>query len=113
MYAEHRVVKVNPQSVEAICLRTNEKKVFPFGMCVWASGVKPNDISFQLSRQLQPNARMLEVDKNMRALGSNGTVFALGDCSKVVAGSMTESATSLWEKADVDGDGALTQEEFG
>eukprot|EP00930_Biecheleria_cincta_P029853 TRINITY_DN20713_c0_g1_i1.p1 TRINITY_DN20713_c0_g1~~TRINITY_DN20713_c0_g1_i1.p1 ORF type:complete len:589 (-),score=120.16 TRINITY_DN20713_c0_g1_i1:345-2111(-) len=111
MLTEHKVTKVNPKSVEVVCMKTNEKKELEFGMCVWASGIKPNDISLDLAQRLQ-GTRMLEVDSNLRVRGAEGSIFALGDCAKVAMPSMRQQAQELFQKADINKDGVLSEQEF-
>lgn len=111
MMTEHRVTKVNAKSVEVVCVRTNEKKELPFGMCVWASGIKPVEISVDLAKRLQ-GSKMLEVDSNLRVRGAEGSIFALGDCAKITMPSMHQAAQELFQKADVNKDGVLSKEEF-
>jgi len=111
MYTQHRVTKVNPRSVEATDLRTDEKKVLPFGVCVWASGVCPNLVSLELAKELQ-DGRMLEVDTNLRVKGAEGSIFALGDCAKIHYPTMREKAKELFAIADVNKDGTLDEDEF-
>ena len=43
---------------------------------------------------------------------SNGTIYAVGDCSVVEQEKLVESVDELFEKADRDADGTLTMEEF-
>jgi NADH dehydrogenase FAD-containing subunit len=112
MFTEHQVRKVEVSSVRAKDLKTGDMKTFPFGMCVWASGVRPASLTLDLAKELQPSARMLEVDGNMRVLGSEGSIFALGDCAKVTHPSMSAHAKELFAKADLNGDGVLQKDEF-
>merc|ERR1719195_1789287 len=110
MFTEHQVKKVNPTSVEALDLKTGEMKTLEFGLCVWASGVRPNDVSLDLAKEL--GTRMLETDANLRVRGLEGSVFALGDCAKITMPSMRAVARTLFEKADVNKDGSLSLAEF-
>lgn len=111
MLTEHQVKKVNPTSVEALDLKTGETRVLDFGLCVWASGVRPNDVSLDLAKEFQ-GSRMLETDGNLRVRGLEGSVFALGDCAKITMPAMKAAARSLFEKADVNKDGSLSLAEF-
>lgn len=43
---------------------------------------------------------------------SNGTIYAIGDCSVVEQEKIVQSVNEWFEKADKDADGALTMEEF-
>eukprot|EP00922_Rhytidocystis_sp_ex-Travisia-forbesii_P071452 GHVS01106627.1.p1 GENE.GHVS01106627.1~~GHVS01106627.1.p1 ORF type:complete len:748 (+),score=191.13 GHVS01106627.1:44-2245(+) len=60
---------------------------FPYGFIVWASGVGQVPLSCALLAQLpaaQGKNRVLHVDARLQVKGcSEGTVFALGDCSRV------------------------------
>lgn len=111
MLTEHQVKKVNADSVEVLDLKTKEIKVLPFGMCVWASGVRPNTVSLDLARDLQ-GSRMLEVDGNLRVVGAEGSIFALGDCAKITMPTLKAHAKELFEKADKNKDGLLDHDEF-
>lgn len=107
---EHQVKKVNECSIEVMDLNTKETKVLPFGVCVWASGVRPADISLKLAKSL--GTRMLETDSCLRVRGAEGSIFALGDCAKLTVPSMKAAAKDLFEKADRNKDGELSREEF-
>lgn len=111
MFTKHQVKKVNVTSVEALDLVTGEMKTLPFGMCVWASGVKPNQISLDIAKDVQ-GTRMLEVDSNLRVKGAEGSIFALGDCAKFTPPGMKDVARSIFDKADTNKDGVLQPEEF-
>jgi NADH dehydrogenase FAD-containing subunit len=91
-------------------LTTKEVKELPFGMCVWASGVRPVDISLNLAKSL--GTRMLETDSWLRVKGCEGSIFALGDCAKISVPKMKAAAKELFEAADTNKDGELSKEEF-
>ena len=55
--------------------------------------------------------RALLTDSYLRAKGAEG-IFALGDCSTIEQSKMIEKAEELFKKADVNGDGQLSLEEF-
>merc|ERR1712178_283675 len=111
MLTQHQAKKVNPTSIEALDLKTGETKELKFGMCVWASGVRPNQISLDIAQALQ-GGRMLEVDQNLRVIGAEGSIFAAGDCAKLVKPSMRQAAKAIFDKADVNKDGILSRAEF-
>ena len=64
-----------------------EPYCMPFGVCVWAAGVKPNDLVQKIMDQLpegtQTNMRALTTDKMLRVKGSGGSIYAIGDCSTI------------------------------
>jgi NADH dehydrogenase FAD-containing subunit len=101
---------VNESSIEVMDLKTQQPKTLPFGMCVWASGVRPNDVSLDLAKHF--GTRMLEVDASLRVKGSGGSIFALGDCAKITVPSMKADVKELFEKADTNKDGILSEVEF-
>jgi len=110
-FTEHQVKKVNEKSVEVLCLKTKELKEIPFGMCVWASGVRPNTVSLDIAAEVQ-GSRMLEVDHNLRVRGAEGSIFALGDCARVSSPGLHAQAAQLFEVADINKDGELQRDEF-
>jgi NADH:ubiquinone reductase (non-electrogenic) len=110
LLTQHQVKKVNKTSIEVMDLTKKEAKTLPYGMCVWASGVKPNDISLELAKHF--GTRMLETDRSLRVKGSEGTIFALGDCAKISVPTMRANAKELFEKADENNDGMLAEDEF-
>lgn len=106
----HQVKRVNETSIEVLDLVNQEQKTLPFGMCVWASGVRPTDISLDLAKSY--GTRMLETDSWLRVRGAEGTIFALGDCAKITTPSMKAHAKELFDQADKNKDGQLSAEEF-
>merc|ERR1719183_1614445 len=80
-------------------------------MCVWASGVRPNQVSLEIATEVQ-GSRILEVDGNLRVRGAEGSIFGLGDCAKITLPSMKAEAKALFEKADLNKDGVLSRSEF-
>jgi NADH dehydrogenase FAD-containing subunit len=107
---QHQVKKVNEDSIEVLDLKEQKLKTLPHGMCVWASGVRPNDISLELAKHF--GTRMLEIDASLRVKGSQGTIFALGDCAKLTLPSMKADVQDLFAKADTNQDGVLSVDEF-
>eukprot|EP00746_Dinoflagellata_sp_MGD_P165057 gnl/MRDRNA2_/MRDRNA2_94115_c0_seq1.p1 gnl/MRDRNA2_/MRDRNA2_94115_c0~~gnl/MRDRNA2_/MRDRNA2_94115_c0_seq1.p1 ORF type:complete len:603 (+),score=130.11 gnl/MRDRNA2_/MRDRNA2_94115_c0_seq1:87-1895(+) len=110
LLTRHQVKKVNKSSIEVMDLTKDELKVLPFGMCVWASGVRPNDVSLELAKAF--GTRMLEVDASLRVKGSEGSIFALGDCAKLSLPMMKTDVNELFEGADVSKKGVLSEAEF-
>jgi NADH dehydrogenase FAD-containing subunit len=111
MLMGHRVTKVNPTSVEVVDVKTGESKTISFGMCVWASGIRPNSVSLELAKKVQ-GTRMLEVDPCLRVRGAEGSMFALGDCAKITQPKLVASAGEWFEKFDKNKDGYLSEAEF-
>ncbi|KAK7689597.1 hypothetical protein QCA50_007389 [Cerrena zonata] len=60
------------------------KREVPCGMVVWAAGNTLRKVTKDLIAKLpehQTNRRGIAVDDHLRMAGTNGTVFALGDCT--------------------------------
>jgi len=75
----------------------------PFGLAVWCTGIKLNPFCEKLIESLpagaQENKRSLLTDKNLRVKGSNGTIFALGDCATIERPRSLAKAEELYREA--------------
>ena len=88
----------------------------PFGACVWATGVAMHPLVQQLQKKLPDGAQThfrsavtngwLEVD------GAGGSIFALGDAATIRQDRALDAANSLFDRADVDGNGRLDLDEL-
>ena len=54
----------------------------------------------------------LITDEYLRVKNTNGTIYAIGDCSVVEQEKLVESVGEWFQKADKNADGTLTMEEF-
>merc|ERR1719463_683183 len=81
-----------------------EPYCLPFGVCVWAAGVKPNDLVQQIMEKLpegsQTNFRALTTDKMLRVKGSGGSIYAFGDCSTIERPNSLACAERLYGDRD-------------
>ncbi|KAH9026835.1 FAD/NAD-P-binding domain-containing protein [Lactarius pseudohatsudake] len=71
---------------KSVVLQMPDKSVkeVPVGLVVWAGGNKARDVSVDLMSRLpdaQKNRRGITVDDHLRMAGTDGTIFALGDCT--------------------------------
>ncbi|KAI0055965.1 NADH dehydrogenase [Artomyces pyxidatus] len=71
---------------KSVVLQMPDKTIqeVPVGMVVWAGGNKARDVSVDLMSKLpdaQKNKRGITVDEHLRMAGTDGTIFALGDCT--------------------------------
>ncbi|KAF8269448.1 FAD/NAD-P-binding domain-containing protein [Lactarius quietus] len=71
---------------KSVVLQMPDKSIkeVPVGMVVWAGGNKARAVSVDLMSRLpdaQKNKRGITVDDHLRMAGSDGTIFALGDCT--------------------------------
>ncbi|KAH9991979.1 FAD/NAD-P-binding domain-containing protein [Russula compacta] len=71
---------------KSIVLQMPDKtiKEVPVGMVVWAAGNRARGVSIDLMSRLpdaQKNRRGITVDDHLRMAGTDGTIFALGDCT--------------------------------
>merc|ERR1719420_414311 len=106
-----RVKAVHKESIEIVDVQTNKVEEMQFGMCIWASGVRPVDVTLQLAKDLQQQ-RMLAVDANMRVLGAEGTIFAIGDNCRIDQKLFKDRGKELFDEGDKDGDGTLSADEL-
>jgi NADH:ubiquinone reductase (non-electrogenic) len=65
---------------------TKTEMRLPFGLCVWATGIKLHPLAQALQASLgpdaQPNTRSLTTDASLRVKGASG-IFALGDACTI------------------------------
>ena len=104
---------VNEVKENAVVLtdnKTKETTEVPFGLAVWCTGIKLNPMCEKLMASLpegsQTNMRSLSVDKSLRVKGSNGTIFAVGDCATIERPRSMSKAIELYSiagKCDADG----------
>jgi NADH:ubiquinone reductase (non-electrogenic) len=77
------VKEIKPNSV---VLQMPDKSMveMPCGMVVWAGGNKGRKVTQDLMAQLpeyQTNKRGITIDEHLRMLGTDGSIFAIGDCT--------------------------------
>lgn len=101
--------------------KTKEVTEVPFGLAVWCTGIKLNPLCEKIMASLpegsQTNQRSLTTDKTLRVKGSNGTIFALGDCATIERPRSMSKAIELYQfaaKCSADGvcDADLSKEEI-
>ncbi|KAI0261230.1 FAD/NAD-P-binding domain-containing protein [Gloeopeniophorella convolvens] len=71
---------------KSIVLQMPDKSIkeIPVGMVVWAGGNKAREVSVDLMSRLpdaQKNKRGITIDDYLRMAGTDGSIFALGDCT--------------------------------
>lgn len=77
------VKEIKPTSV-VVTDPSGARREIPFGLLVWAGGNTMRTITKDLMVKLgqhQTNKRGLTVDDHMILAGSNGTIYAIGDCT--------------------------------
>jgi len=70
------------------------QKTLDYGVCVWAAGTEPRPITRSLLSKLpnQDEKRgKVATDQWLRVKGTNGTIFALGDCSYIDGAPLPET----------------------
>lgn len=110
-----RVSAVSEGEVTVVNNNTKEEYTIPFGACVWSTGVAMHPLLKQLQGKMpdtQTHFRSIVTDQYCRALGSNGTIYTIGDCATVEQVKSITFAQELFDKADLDGDGKLTLKEL-
>jgi len=71
---------------KSVILQTPDKQVIevPCGLVIWAAGNKLRKVTMDLMAKLpqdQTNRRGITVDEHLRMAGTNGSIFAIGDCT--------------------------------
>ncbi|EZG69841.1 putative NADH dehydrogenase [Gregarina niphandrodes] len=94
----HQVQKVDEKAVHLKALGTDEEKVIPYEMLVWASGVGQTCFARKLLMKLQPENRVLKVEPDLRLQGCE-RVFAFGDCAMVSPPSLADHADVFFSEA--------------
>ncbi|PRW45623.1 NADH dehydrogenase [Chlorella sorokiniana] len=88
-----RVTAVNEDSID-LELKDATKQSLPFGTCIWAAGVGMHPLvaglKEKLPAELQTSRRGLLVDEHLRVVGSQGTIYCLGDAA--VTGATPQTA---------------------
>jgi len=110
-----RVSAVSEGEVTVVNNNTKEEYSIPFGACVWSTGVAMHPLLKKLQKEMpdaQTHFRSIVTDQHLRALGSNGTIFAIGDGATVEQVKSITFAQELFDKADTNNDGKLTLEEL-
>ncbi|EFN57108.1 hypothetical protein CHLNCDRAFT_143930 [Chlorella variabilis] len=89
-----------PQAAAALVTEVHEGEVevehkdgakerVPFGTCIWATGIAMHPLvaalKAKLPPELQDSRRGLVVDSHLRVLGTQGTIFCLGDAAVTAA----------------------------
>jgi NADH:ubiquinone reductase (non-electrogenic) len=82
---------------------TGEVKDVPFGLAVWCTGIKLNPLCEKIIETLpegsQENKRSLLCDKSLRVKGSQGSIFAIGDCATIERPRSLAKAEDLYREA--------------
>jgi NADH:ubiquinone reductase (non-electrogenic) len=76
--------------VQPDVLNLKDGSSFPYGMAVWSSGIKPNDVVNQLGLPLDARGR-IAVDKRLKVSGAD-EIYALGDCAGVDSENLAPTA---------------------
>lgn len=111
-----RVQGVDATGVNIVHKKTSQAERIPAGTVIWATGIGQNPLAGQLIKSLpkgsQKNNRALTVDDRLRVIGSNGKVYALGDCATIETKKALAHAENLFTRFDVDKSGTLEVNEL-
>jgi NADH:ubiquinone reductase (non-electrogenic) len=108
-----RVSQIEDGAIKVTDKEGNESEI-EFGVCVWATGIAMNPLVKQLQSKLecQTHFRALLTDEHLRVLGTDGSIWAIGDAATVATPKALEFANELFEEADREKDGVLTLAEL-
>ena len=82
-----RIIGVEDENLLVTNMATGEEERFPYGTCVWATGVAPHPLVTGLKKKLEAQPGDSDrhgflVDEYFRVQGApGGTIMALGDCA--------------------------------
>lgn len=79
------VVAVDPEVV-----KLKDGSAVPFGLAVWSSGIKPNEVVNQLGVPLDSRGRVT-IDKRLKVAGADD-IYALGDCAAIASDNLAPTA---------------------
>lgn len=108
-----RVKAVNPTELVVLDKKTGSTINLPYGVCMWSTGLKQKKIVREIAASIpeQSHKLALVTDRYMKVKGTDN-VYALGDCSEVEMPLLKNHLKDLFLKADLNGDGVLSKEEF-
>ncbi|CAL5221824.1 g4081 [Coccomyxa viridis] len=106
-----RVASVSRNVVTVVDSKKNETSDIPFGACVWATGVAMHPLVKQLQERLpegtQTHFRSIVTDQHCRVLGSEGSIYAIGDAATIQQEKALSHSQELFDQADTSKDGKL------
>jgi NADH:ubiquinone reductase (non-electrogenic) len=102
------------EGVVTVVDKAGTKTQIPFGACVWATGVAMNPLVKQIQSKLkgQTHFRALLTDEYLRVLGSNNSIWAIGDAATIASAKALDFANELFDEADTAKDGVLSLAEL-
>ncbi|XP_065051948.1 uncharacterized protein LOC135681414 [Rhopilema esculentum] len=108
-----RVLEINSSDIKLRDGKTKETVDLPYGMCVWAAGISPRQLTKDIIKSIpgQRNKNALLTDDYLQVKNAPG-VFAIGDCGTIEMKKLMSDVTDLFEKADANKDGSLSMDEF-
>lgn len=110
---DNRVTEVTPTEIIAYDKKLKEKRVIPYGVCVWSTGLKQRSLVDTLKSKIpeQQHKFAILTDPYLKVKGTNN-IYAIGDCSEMELPSLHANLRELFEMSDVNGDGVLSRTEF-
>jgi NADH:ubiquinone reductase (non-electrogenic) len=108
-----RVKEVTPTDVVVQDAKTKEIRKLPFGVCVWSTGITQAPLARNIADQIpnQMHEKALVTDQFLKVLGTEN-VYAVGDCATVEQKKLQSKLTDLFELADSNKDGVLSDSEL-
>jgi NADH dehydrogenase len=109
-----RVKKVFEKKLEYHDRGDKQDKSIPFGLCIWSTGIAPNEFLARLMQDIkgQTHKKSLVTDSRLQVLGQEGTIFSLGDCASITIKQTLEKVEELFVQADKDKSGSIDKKEL-
>ncbi|KYQ93787.1 calcium-binding EF-hand domain-containing protein [Tieghemostelium lacteum] len=110
-----RVIEVKKDAI--VVLKKGDTKPYeiPFGMCVWATGVGPSQLTKTFCETVpeQQHNRAISVDPTLKVIGiPNNNIYAIGDCSTISQDILLKKILTFFKEADTNNDNQLSLEEL-
>ncbi|UJR34474.1 hypothetical protein I4U23_021881 [Adineta vaga] len=112
-----RVKEVKEREVIIQSKNSNEQRIIPCSVIVWATGIQSRPLTNQIRQliglNIQHNRMGLLTDQYLRVKGiSDQSIFALGDCATIEQLKLIDKIQLLFEEADTDHQDGLDLQEF-
>lgn len=93
--------------------KTREVRSMDYGMCVWAAGIAPRELTKQLMKEIpgQTNRMALITDPFMKVRNTRN-IFAVGDCCTVQTEKLADFLSVLLNENGIDEKGTMNLEQF-
>lgn len=106
------VVKVSNEEIFTKDSKTGEATSIPYGMAIWSTGIGIRPVIKDFMKHIgQPNGNGVTTDEWLQVGEANG-VYAFGDCATISQRRVMDDVSAVFQRADKDKSGTLSDKEF-